>query len=474
MSTFLVLLAPILIVILIGTAFSSDSLNNLKIGTVSQENNEISNSVLSNLAESGLSSTSFMNSEECIAKVKENEVHACIIFPEDLSIQGNDNPIIIHVDNSEMELAYFLIDKINAGISKKGDEIGLTMSHSLLTVLNQAKESLPIQKQKTNTAIDSLKEIESGKDEISNDIRSLNDTTLYLDSAFSLTSSLNGSATVESIKDEIDNARIKINSLNQGLDSNIALISSNSESAQKELKEVSVILNNLIQSLSAISIVNEESLIMPIKTEINPISKESNWKHLFPTLASLIILLSGIVLSSNMVITERKAKARFRNYLTPTSDFSFVIGTYLTCLIILLFQIILLFLGAMYLTGITIGNIIPEISLVLFLSSSIFIFLGMFIGYLFKSEETTILAGISIAAVLVFFSNAILPIESMSLRFSAIAKYNPLFLTDSLLRKAILFSGSPDMYELIIMGSILVGLFIATLVVRKITKRMIN
>ena len=469
LSTFLVLLPPILIVMLVGTAFNSDSLSNIKVGIYSSGFNDLTESIMSNLEESGFASVKFSDNESCISAIWQGSVHACVVFPGGLSIKGNDEPVLVYVDNTRMNLAYFLINKINAGISQKGTELGRTMAHSLLEVLEKAKQSLPEQKSGVNSASSGADEVSLKSKEVADSLSSISDSLDYLDEALSLAKNINDSK-ASTIITKINNAKDSLNSLNDT--SNINLIGGKSSNIKSDLDKIGSNLNELIISLSAISISNEENLIMPIKTEISTINKQSNWKTLFPTLTALIILLSGIVLSSTIVLGERRARAKFRNYLTPTSDTYFILGAYVTCLLMVLAQLVILFAGAVFLTNIEITNILPQIALILFVSSSVFVFLGILIGYLFRTSETTILTGISISAVLVFFSNAILPIESMSTTFNSIAKYNPLFLTDTLLKKVILFNTSIGYSELGILAGILAGLFILSLIARKITKRV--
>ncbi len=72
----------------------------------------------------------------------------------------------------------------------------------------------------------------------------------------------------------------------------------------------------------------------------------------------------------------------------------------------------------------------------------------MFIGYSFRSEETSILAAIGVASLLMFFSNTIFPVEAISASLKNIAVYNPLVITDSLLKKMILFDSSlPPLFK---------------------------
>ena len=182
-----------------------------------------------------------------------------------------------------------------------------------------------------------------------------------------------------------------------------------------------------------------------------------------------------MVLSSSIILTERRAKANFRNFMTPTGGLVFILGAYITCMIILFTQLIILLAGAIYLTKINLIPVLAQVSATLFLACSVFVLLGMLVGYLFKSDETTTLASISIASILIFFSNAIIPSESIGGLFRYVALYNPLLITDSLLKRVILFNeGWSSLYsDFIILGIILITLLILNLIARKLTRRLI-
>ena len=65
--------------------------------------------------------------------------------------------------------------------------------------------------------------------------------------------------------------------------------------------------------------------------------------------------------------------------------------------------------------------------------------LGIIIGVLFSSAETSTLAAVSTGAIFLFMSNVILPIESMPHTLMIIARFNPFVICESLLRKSLLF-----------------------------------
>jgi len=110
---------------------------------------------------------------------------------------------------------------------------------------------------------------------------------------------------------------------------------------------------------------------------------------------------------------------------------------------------------------------------ILLLITTFFTLIGMLIGYLFTSEETSTLAAISIGSIFLFLSNLIVPIESMPPAVQEIAQFNPFVLSEGILKKAIIFKAElstlvPDVYYLL--GASVV-LFILIFILQKFTRK---
>jgi ABC-type multidrug transport system permease subunit len=470
LSTFLVLLAPILIVFLIGSAFNSSSLNNIRVGTYSSDYNELVSSMVNGMSDNGFQTQKLTSQEDCIQKIKQGLIHVCVAFPDGLTLQGSTNPIVISVDNSRMNIVSSLTNAIESRITSKGSELGVNMINEILTVLKQTRDSLPAQKTNVDLTSSNLNSISSVSFEnLSSQISSLEHAISKLEEENLTINGLNAlgdlNATIEDL-----------NSLNSDLEDSLQTIGEESTSGKERLILISTNLAGLIQNLSIINANSAENIISPIRTEISAISKDStNWKYLYPTLVALILLLSGVVLSSSIVLTEKKERARFRNFMTPTSNLSFVLGAYLTGLIILLVQMAILLACTSIFTNLNIITPLLGISVTVIMAASVFLFIGMFIGYTFRSDETTILASISVAALLIFFSNAIIPVESIKGVLRYIAIYNPFYVADSLLRKAILFNeplwSMIEGFIILLAASII--FLVLCLIARKMNKRFI-
>ena len=85
---------------------------------------------------------------------------------------------------------------------------------------------------------------------------------------------------------------------------------------------------------------------------------------------------------------------------------------------------------------------LPLTALILLLVITFFTFVGMIIGYIFTSEETSTLAAISIGSIFLFLSNVIMPLETMPETIRKIAAFNPFVIGESLLRKSIIFQSN--------------------------------
>ena len=79
-----------------------------------------------------------------------------------------------------------------------------------------------------------------------------------------------------------------------------------------------------------------------------------------------------------------------------------------------------------------------------FLIVSMFILLGTTIGYFSQSQETASVISLIVITGAIFFSNTILPIESLPARIKDIILYNPFVVSEALIKKILIFSFTLD------------------------------
>ena len=476
LSALIIILAPLIIVLLISMAFSSSSLEGVKLGVYSNSYSDLTESVLKDFEDQNFIITKVDSLENCIESVKSGDNQICVNFPGDLSIDGNSESVTFYVDESRVNLAYTLINQVDSKIETKSSELGVTLASNLIGALEDVKSSLP----EPLTVVTEAKTEVAG---ISDDVNNIQSSVSSFDSSIeSLTSVRDSISNVDSEDPNINEINSVISDLesiqesNEVITSEASSIESRSSTVVSKLNEINTQLDNIIDSLNDVKIVEAQNIVSPIRTEIESVNSESsNANFLFPTLVTLLMLFSGIILASSLVIREKNTKAYLRNFITPTKEITFLVGGYITALIIILLQLLILFLGAIFVMDMNLGGSLWKVSLILLISSSVFIILGMIIGYLFRSEETSVLASISLASLMMFFSNAILPIEAISSKLKALAFFNPVVVSDAALKKLILFDAALGsiLLEIILLSVFLVVVFVLAFLSMELTKRKV-
>ena len=254
---------------------------------------------------------------------------------------------------------------------------------------------------------------------------------------------------LQGLDDEIS----KANSAKDAIKQSIVVIKAKSSESSSEINTLDVNIKDVVSRINGIQVKEAENIVSPIKTSVKPISNsDSNLSFLFPTLVALVIMFVSLLLSSTIVIREKRTRAYFRNFITPTNNFTFIMGTFMTILVILVVQLLIVFGQGLFVQKLQIASSVFNVLFILFITATTFILFGMFIGQAFQSEETVTLASMSTAALFLFISNTIFPIETIPVQLKWLALFNPFVIADSLLKKLLLFNAS--------LGSLLTELYL--------------
>jgi ABC-type uncharacterized transport system permease subunit len=101
-----------------------------------------------------------------------------------------------------------------------------------------------------------------------------------------------------------------------------------------------------------------------------------------------------------------------------------------------------------------------------------FILLGMLLGYLFNTKQTVTLSAISTGILLLFFSNTIIPLETLSSKVREIISYNPFLLSENMLKKILIFNSTFSGIDqsLLILGIASIIILILAIISRSLSK----
>ena len=99
-SALIIILAPLLVILLVGIAFDNANIFGLTIGVYSPAYGPNVDGFLSKLAEREFRTIKYDNEQSCIEDIKLGITNTCIIFPSDLQFETNEQKeITFYVDN---------------------------------------------------------------------------------------------------------------------------------------------------------------------------------------------------------------------------------------------------------------------------------------------------------------------------------------------------------------------------------------
>jgi len=532
-SAFIIFLGPLLLVSLIGLSFSGVQLPGLSVAVFSPTYNEFTNSILEKIEENKFPITKFESQEACANDVKRNRHAICLVFPENMD--KNNNEVTFIVDYSKINLVWIVVDIFTGRVAERATELRTSLATDLLNKVIQTREDSVKQKTviesvsakqneaksilssaqntlgqidpRTDFGVDAsdsrssintiVSKVKSAKGDISDakddvDGSSLSDTEKNainedLDSATSSLSNalvfLEGNASTKSLEflvSSLDNALQDakgqlelIKKRKESASGDLITLESSLTSSVNALSDITTAVAQIISRIEGVQSGDVAQLVSPIRTRIEPVTlPETHFNYLFPTLIVMVVMLTTVLLSSTLVMNEKKSRALFRNFITPTSGVIFDLGIFVTSLIAIIIQLVIfLFISSIFF-GTGISGVLWQSTLVLLVVASTFILLGMVIGYVFKSEETYVLAAITVSALLLFLSSTIMPIESISDILRRFALATPFVVSENILRQLIFFQFPLRtlISELLILGGYIVAFSAIIAAVQKLAR----
>ena len=525
-SALVIFIGPLLLVSLLGLAYSQSGAFTLKASVYSGSYSDLSESLIGKMTNQNFQVTREDSVDNCVNAVKRLESQACIIFPEDMTTSnGKTNEVTFYVDYSQMNLVWLIIDVMSARVSERSEEISKEMTTDLLnrmwfveeklrtgqSLVSSVKSEGSSAKQVSDDARTEIQRLDISidfegidinssqttgqnissvlaelKNELSNfssavdsklnkiegsaaDIEAETNDSIILDEVDDIDNAVDDiqnaiDSLIEGIDADVDSASLKIDSIVDSfgvIDQKLAEAKSKISGVKKKRDDLIPMFNDIssgidmmmtqidtlkgsidqaLQKITAIKGTSAESVVTPITTRIEPVAtQKTHFNSLFPTLLVLVIMITGILLSATLVIVDKKSRAFLRNNFTPTSYFTFSMSTYITSLIVLFVQLLLFVSVSVFFFETSVLASIWLLLLLVLLTCTVFICIGMFIGFIFKTEETVTLASITIATVFLLFSSAVIPLESLPAYLKQIAMFNPFVVSEFAFRQTIIF-----------------------------------
>lgn len=241
---------------------------------------------------------------------------------------------------------------------------------------------------------------------------------------------------LESITDQATQIYDFISFSQEQTSSTISQISANKDSissVQDQITEVFVSIREF-SSLDAGSIIN------PFTTKSSPfLESVSRVSLYFPVILPLIILFLSVLFSNIIILNEIYSSAQLRNFILPIKDSIILLGFFITNLIIIIFQVMILIIFMHFQLDISLLSHIVSIFAICVLLSGFFILIGMIIAYMTHTKENSILLSTFISIGFFLFSSFLVELEMLSPIVAFFVALNPVVISKEILRQIVLF-----------------------------------
>jgi ABC-type multidrug transport system permease subunit len=324
---------------------------------------------------------------------------------------------------------------------------------SQLVVLNQASQSASgEQKELIDSQIEQLTTLKTNMQSWESDLSEINDLILEIsDERSNLNTTIdNADALFERLDSEsnnvstlLDSSKNSLNTVNselvvfkESLEEVRTLISEGRKSKaeiEEKLDSSSAALSTFSDQIIEFSNVDPRVLAQPVVFYERKVFDVDPFGILVANAASIVLILTCMLLTSIIVILERVQNVALRFRLSPTNKFTFYIGKIIGQLLIALVEAMIIFLVAYIGFGIDTISILPQLLIAITLISISFISLGLIIATFMKNQSTAILTSLLLIVPMLFLSGVILPIEFMEPLMQQISYLLPLTVSNTIL-----------------------------------------
>ena len=477
LSSLILIFGPILLVLILGLGLGNSGLKDIQTSIYISEHSTFTENFVDNLKLRGFIISESNSLENCINEVKNSNKNLCIelrkseiSLPSEIQVDKNSSAdlglgyeVQLYVDFSKQRIVWGIISAVDKSVSDFSSGLRTELSNGLKLSLEDYAEEIGEIILDINLAITSMNSIEQTMNTLQGDLTSsrnninvINDLIIQIDSDILYLQNTVPGLLDTSLYLNFQNLKSNWESANlNGMISNMNNQISNSKNSLINMK------NTLIQTKSdlyetqdkikSIGEINMNYILYPIPLIYDSISDDlsgqvktqfSFFDYIFPSFLSFFILLVSIILATSFTIKERTSHAYLRNTLSKAFGPTFLAGNFITIFIIVFLQCTMILSIAYFFLTFNLLNYILSLSLLLLFSISLFIIIGMIIGYLFNSQETAMIAGISLTLLLIVFSPLISPLETLPNFLRTFFSYTPIVLTEDILRRVLIFESS--------------------------------
>ncbi len=134
----LIILAPLLLIILVGYAFSSEDLHNIHIGIIG----EFNTSSLSQSLKSSGDVIAYAELTDCLIAMQEERIHLCIAVEGPLEKKSSTTQVTFYYDNSRKRISLLLLSQLKDYFGLTSEKISLLSTTEIFSKVNELVQFL--------------------------------------------------------------------------------------------------------------------------------------------------------------------------------------------------------------------------------------------------------------------------------------------------------------------------------------------
>jgi ABC-type multidrug transport system permease subunit len=531
-SFLLLVLGPMLLILIVGFAFSGDDLHDITIGLHAPRGTDVS-TVVDSLASDEVGLLFFPHIDRCITAMNHSTVHICADFAPDFGEESGE--ITFYYDATRYNLVRYILEYLQEQISITSEEISLQLAEQIFAdiegfVTDMEDAQVQVQELRDNalllredlvslyedvvhareqfepnyfkvkelqdqlnsslvgaseeyaadadiaTVLVDLASLDDAIAEVRRTVQTVEDTlgalglfydpgvfnTLYtsLDEAeVTINETLTYLETTEDLSSlTLAETYIVLDEINEIVgyldemydtflmtEETLAGHIENIDSGVEDLDGLSQAFDSYIEEFSGIDEEDAERFLHPISATFVAVPSEETTPKIqlvFPMLLVFMIAFISVLLSNMLVLNETHSPAYFRNFLVPVNNFYFIVGLFLTNLLLIGFQIAVLLVVAYLSFGVNFLLNLPVFVLALLMSTVVFVEIGMIFGYAVPARQTSLLLSLFFSLIVFFFSDIVFPIEIMPEEAAFVAQFSPLVIAEAIFRRVLFFGHS--------------------------------
>jgi hypothetical protein len=152
----------------------------------------------------------------------------------------------------------------------------------------------------------------------------------------------------------------------------------------------------------------------------------------FPFVVSIVVTFTSLVLSNRFTVVQINHPSYLREIISPTRDVVFVISNYIINLFFVFIQAIVLLIVGMLYFNVSSAQVSPFL-LTIFLTSSVFILVGISLAYLIKNESLSVLTTLFLVMFTFIFSDVLVPSILSGILVRLFINLNPFVMLNNIL-----------------------------------------